>query len=119
MKRQCGGTGRRARLKISFLRECGFDPHHWYIEKLTEGSINSIVSTYKCFLTNVCRCFFKIYLEVGKLKYEGCKMMITLQHIYEKRQLIKNITLIMPSVQSLQLSKHCRNQLILKAEHVQ
>ena len=27
---QSGGTGRRARLKIVYLRVCGFDSHLWY-----------------------------------------------------------------------------------------
>jgi hypothetical protein len=31
---QSGGIGRRARLKIVFLRECGFDSHLWYFQDL-------------------------------------------------------------------------------------
>src|SRR5699024_12829279 len=58
-------------------------------------------------------------LEVGKLKYEGGKMMITLQHIYEARERIKNITHVTPILQSEQLSNHCGNHLFLKAEHIQ
>lgn len=55
----------------------------------------------------------------GKLKYEGGNIMITLQHIYEARERIKNITHVTPILQSEQLSNRCENHLFLKAEHVQ
>src|SRR5699024_10044502 len=45
--------------------------------------------------------------------------MITLQHIYEARERIKNITHVTPILQSEQLSNRCGNHLFLKAEHIQ
>src|SRR5699024_5628729 len=60
----------------------------------------------------------KLNLAV-KHKYEGGNIMITLQHIYEARERIKNITHVTPILQSEQLSNRCGNQLFLKAEHVQ
>ena len=41
---QSGGTGRRARFKIVFLRECGFDSHLWYIFKMEKTIIVGLVN---------------------------------------------------------------------------
>ena len=56
---QSGGTGRRARFKIVFLRECGFESHlaHWLLKGV---NMNKAMISRTCFIASLVSVAFSI-----------------------------------------------------------